>query len=268
MTIATKNGSVILKSGSVAQNCGCCGGWYCYPDSCPCNYSKQMPQSLQATLAFTLSSNMYGIALGNFFSALLSTWRITPQDAAQINGTYTLSRPDPSSNPCRYVFQSNTIDIRVIIGTSSGSFNYESLNAECSASHTNVHLSWLGFSVPAAYPVEYWSSSINNLCPGHPSYINNAASRTYTRQQGSVFCPQTTNQAWNNICNWQPAFPLYNNGMRLDGAPGGRDLPACSMKNLSQINHSWAFDVVYTDTTGATPSEGRISRAVTLSVTE
>jgi len=30
MTIATKNGSVILKSGSVAQNCGCCGGWYCY----------------------------------------------------------------------------------------------------------------------------------------------------------------------------------------------------------------------------------------------
>lgn len=31
MTIATKNGSVIIKDGSVAQNCGCCGGWYCCP---------------------------------------------------------------------------------------------------------------------------------------------------------------------------------------------------------------------------------------------
>lgn len=31
MTIATKNGSVILKGGSVAQSCGCCGGWYCCP---------------------------------------------------------------------------------------------------------------------------------------------------------------------------------------------------------------------------------------------
>lgn len=29
MTIATKNGSVIIKSGSVAQNCGCCGGGDC-----------------------------------------------------------------------------------------------------------------------------------------------------------------------------------------------------------------------------------------------
>jgi hypothetical protein len=32
MTIATKNGSVIIKDGSVAQNCGCCGGWICCQD--------------------------------------------------------------------------------------------------------------------------------------------------------------------------------------------------------------------------------------------
>lgn len=35
MSIATKNGSVIVKSGSVAEGCGCCGGWQCYkPTSC------------------------------------------------------------------------------------------------------------------------------------------------------------------------------------------------------------------------------------------
>lgn len=33
MTIATKNGSIIVKDGRLAENCGCCGGWYCCPDS-------------------------------------------------------------------------------------------------------------------------------------------------------------------------------------------------------------------------------------------
>ena len=30
MTIATKNGAIIVKDGKLAENCGCCGdGWYC-----------------------------------------------------------------------------------------------------------------------------------------------------------------------------------------------------------------------------------------------
>jgi hypothetical protein len=30
MTLATKNGSLIVKDGKIAENCGCCeGGWYC-----------------------------------------------------------------------------------------------------------------------------------------------------------------------------------------------------------------------------------------------
>ena len=39
MPLATKNGSLILKSGSLAENCNCCGsGWYCcrqFPTSSP-----------------------------------------------------------------------------------------------------------------------------------------------------------------------------------------------------------------------------------------
>lgn len=267
MTIATQGGKIIVKDGKAAEDCACCG-WYCYPETCPCNYSKSMPQSLQATLSFSLASNMYGIALGNFTGAFLSTWRTTPQQASQINGTYTLTRPSPSDQPCRYVFQGNNVDIRVIVGTSSGSFNNESLNAGCSAAQATVHLSWLGFNVPAMYPQEYWSSAINNLCPGHPSYVNNAASRTYTRMQTMVSCPRTVNNSWNVTCGWQPDFPLYSNGMRLDGAAGGRDVPACSLAPLAVINHSWAFDVVYTDTSGAVPVEGRLARAVTLTVSE
>lgn len=29
MTIATKNGAIIVKDGKLAENCECCGGWYC-----------------------------------------------------------------------------------------------------------------------------------------------------------------------------------------------------------------------------------------------
>lgn len=29
MTLATKNNAIIVKDGKLAENCGCCGGWYC-----------------------------------------------------------------------------------------------------------------------------------------------------------------------------------------------------------------------------------------------
>jgi hypothetical protein len=32
MPLATKNGSLIVKDGLLAENCGCCGGWYCCAD--------------------------------------------------------------------------------------------------------------------------------------------------------------------------------------------------------------------------------------------
>lgn len=40
MTIATKNGSIIVKDGKLAENCGCCGDWYCDLTACwTCNLS-------------------------------------------------------------------------------------------------------------------------------------------------------------------------------------------------------------------------------------
>jgi hypothetical protein len=33
MAIATKNGSIIVKDGKLAENCACCGGWYCCKDT-------------------------------------------------------------------------------------------------------------------------------------------------------------------------------------------------------------------------------------------
>lgn len=60
MTIATKNGSVILKSGSVAENCGCCGGWQCYkPESCDDTISYLRNNVPSITLTFNTSGLSY-----------------------------------------------------------------------------------------------------------------------------------------------------------------------------------------------------------------
>jgi hypothetical protein len=38
MPLATKNNAIIVKDGKLAENCDCCGGWYCdkAPDECYC----------------------------------------------------------------------------------------------------------------------------------------------------------------------------------------------------------------------------------------
>ena len=49
MTLATKNGSLIVKDGKFAENCGCCGDWYC----CQSNVSSAADavQSIQVVIA-------------------------------------------------------------------------------------------------------------------------------------------------------------------------------------------------------------------------
>jgi hypothetical protein len=49
MPLATKNGSLIVKDGQLAENCGCCGGWYC----CASTQCLSNPTSLTATITAT-----------------------------------------------------------------------------------------------------------------------------------------------------------------------------------------------------------------------
>lgn len=55
MTLATKNGSIIVKDGALAENCGCCGGWYCCADtSCLTDWG-----SVAVTLSGTNRTKQY-----------------------------------------------------------------------------------------------------------------------------------------------------------------------------------------------------------------
>lgn len=67
MTIATKNNAIIVKDGKLAENCGCCGGWYCW--SCDCGLSS------------------VSLAISEFTSQNQSLFN------PSINGTYTMLHP-------------------------------------------------------------------------------------------------------------------------------------------------------------------------------
>lgn len=55
MPLATKNGSLIVKDGKVAENCNCCGDWYCY--GCGEGFKYSPFSGLDCTAFGTVSIN-------------------------------------------------------------------------------------------------------------------------------------------------------------------------------------------------------------------
>ena len=257
MPLGTKGGSLIVKDGKLAENCGCCG-WYCYPDTnaCPCFYAKTMPSALNARFDFTLSDTIYGAALGNFLAATIQCTRLTPAQASTISGSYSLSRLSAFGRSCDYRYQSDTLTIEVRVG------------ALCDGGDYTVALRALSFVVPAMAPVwpgpDAYSGPINSQCAGVPGFLTNAASRSY----GENITLFSGGVPFTNSCANGGPFPFHNRSMQLGAAPSGRDNPPCSTGVIEEIDHQWAIDILYTDTAGASPQLGTVSRAITLSVTE
>lgn len=52
MPLATKNNALIVKDGKVAENCNCCGGWYCLPCAC----QGRRPDALRVEVSMTCAS--------------------------------------------------------------------------------------------------------------------------------------------------------------------------------------------------------------------
>jgi hypothetical protein len=87
MTLATKNGSLIVKDGKLAENCGCCGGWYC----CASPVCLANPSSVSISIAADDFYEQYSMQ-----DNLVST--VTPYEAsgcvfgACMAGTRSLSK--------------------------------------------------------------------------------------------------------------------------------------------------------------------------------
>ena len=116
MPLATKNGSLIVKDGQLAENCGCCGGWYCdgiscwrcnltsFPPSCNSNWdSSCIPQYGCKTMYSsspcsptqgTVSVSGFGETVFNFCNP-----------ATVLNTTFSACNKTYSSNElCGYVY--------------------------------------------------------------------------------------------------------------------------------------------------------------------
>jgi len=73
MTLATKNNAIIVKDGKLAEDCGCCGGWYCYPPPLPCNVCPELPSTISLSISFPQISTFYTTVLLNIGGVM--TWR-------------------------------------------------------------------------------------------------------------------------------------------------------------------------------------------------
>jgi hypothetical protein len=86
MPLATKNNALIVKDGLLAENCGCCGGWYCCADpACAVGDIKT------ATISITASdyySHFYASTAGFTDSTYISLGT----RGAVFNGTHALTR--------------------------------------------------------------------------------------------------------------------------------------------------------------------------------
>jgi hypothetical protein len=150
MTLATKNGSIIVKDGKLAENCGCCGGWYCDGksiDNC-CNAS-----SLVVELNFSASPQLGDPAFG---VEVLPAFRA--EFPKSLSGSVVL--PLTSSGGRRYAAFSETFNA---LGFGDSAYGIEvdiglgSLGVCCSVTVRTFYIGWK------------WRKDASALSPGDPS---------------------------------------------------------------------------------------------------
>lgn len=134
MNIATQGGKIILKDGQLAEDCACCGGWYCCTLEA-CAIASAVTVTVDTACGGDLvgtskqftpwgtGDTLYGGATGPGYYRYRQT--IVPVSA--FKGTHQLTRqPEDPLNPSLAVFSKNvtdaaggTISMRVEIGVSS-----------------------------------------------------------------------------------------------------------------------------------------------------
>jgi hypothetical protein len=60
MPLATKDNSLIVKDGKIAENCDCCGEWYCDGGVCGSCISGSYPSAINTLITLTISGDAEG----------------------------------------------------------------------------------------------------------------------------------------------------------------------------------------------------------------
>ena len=109
MPLATKNNSLIVKDGKVAENCGCCGGWYCYNNCADFLCVDAATASVSISATDFLVNTIYKYTPNNRFSGLPTYWEKETKyfKGSEINGTHVLQRQSDLSSSTQGVWDSS-----------------------------------------------------------------------------------------------------------------------------------------------------------------
>jgi hypothetical protein len=87
MPLATKNGAIIVKDGLLAENCGCCGGWYCCIDQ---NCLSTSISSVTATLSGT--DRLRKLRYVSTTNPSISRWYTLGVAGMSLSGSFALQK--------------------------------------------------------------------------------------------------------------------------------------------------------------------------------
>ena len=112
MNIATQGGSIIVKDGLLAENCGCCGGWYCV--TCP--YPTVIPDQVRVTIS-TNSTDSYAWGRTVESSGGNNAISHTAFMFGAIGGTYTLTGGGTAGGICTYSYSDDKVSLSLSLNT-------------------------------------------------------------------------------------------------------------------------------------------------------
>lgn len=272
MPIATKNNSLIIKDGKLADGCVCCGGWNCYQDCStpicsPCGFAGSMPSSVTATLSFDFPEVLYLPRAASVFGGIRewSAYKVLRQDAAAAAGTFTLLRQSQSGVPtCVYTatfdpFGVNTIS--VLVGGTNSVFN----NGFAACQNTCLTgLDLRGFSrwiaAKGSYP-SYGGPSpvwINASQIEYP-YLDNI----FVFVEGLVNQPQSPGVQYD-----ASTTSITFSGFKFLLNAQNTQVEPCVEKPFLTIYAKWVFDLEYTDISGPVVINRTLPKAMTLIVSQ
>lgn len=147
MTLATKNGAVIVKDGKVAENCGCCGGWWCYGG---CGCSDVRPSVLSATLSFSLNQVAYGqVGTGAFGGGgFHQCAKYTSDSFSDVSKTVSLSYTGESDDGASCFYQTPIVGEYTFQPSQPISVGFVFMKAtiSCTAVGTSLSITELNYS--------------------------------------------------------------------------------------------------------------------------
>ena len=160
MTLATKNGSLIVKDGKLAENCNCCGDWYCCPQFVLCPDRLRVSAEVLAadqSGTYTLTDARCGAYywFPNMVGAAISKTAVNILNASALSGSYDL--PKTLTDGSVSIFEKS----------------FASDGAGCSGAKISVAVFGTGGCSISVWCNDYhWQSQISGSVPPSPKTLS------------------------------------------------------------------------------------------------